>query len=224
MRNYLVNNIILFSRMQRARESKHDYLRDSIVLRGYDQKAFAEFAQAKRAEREESKDVDNWTLDQLKALVDDFKKTNQPSEDITDVNMDREAFSMFHREDLNQKDFELDLDDESQINFQEMEEQLEKNGTNFGKNAEVFNDLAYSSPEKISEDDVPGDVLITDLLERLDEYKNGNKMDSQEDVDSHEDMDLQANESTESNKMKKKKLFNNYVRLWSLNRNRYYLS
>ena len=70
------------------KEEKQTFLREEIIDKKYDSQSFIEFLSTKKDENAD--DINNWTLDELKVLVEEFKKTNQPlsSQEIDNPQID----------------------------------------------------------------------------------------------------------------------------------------
>jgi hypothetical protein len=67
-------------RTAESTKKKQVYLRKNIMEAGYDPSHFADFMSE---QREEGEDIDNWSLDSLKEMVDKYiRKTGKPSANI----------------------------------------------------------------------------------------------------------------------------------------------
>ena len=56
--------------MAESEEEKQNYLKENILEKGYEAEEFADFLSIKKGQDEI--DLDNWTMDELKNLVNEF--------------------------------------------------------------------------------------------------------------------------------------------------------
>ena len=65
--------------MAETEEEKQDFLRENILDKGYEADEFADFLSVKKGQEEI--DLDNWTMDELKALVQEFFEYHKEAEE-----------------------------------------------------------------------------------------------------------------------------------------------
>ena len=61
--------------MESEQEEKQTYLREQIIDQNYEPESFVEFLKQKKGE--EAGDINNWTLEELKSVVEEFKNSNK---------------------------------------------------------------------------------------------------------------------------------------------------
>ena len=69
--------------METEQEEKQSYLREQIIDQNYEADSFVNFLKQKKGE--EAGDINNWTLEELKFVVKEFKNNNSPSKMYDDV-------------------------------------------------------------------------------------------------------------------------------------------
>ena len=97
--------------MEDEQELKQQFLRKEILEQNYDPQSFIDFLTLKKGET--AADINNWTLDELKLIVVEYKnskdKTLSPKKDIlseqpenkTNKNEKRNNYISYYNEDTN---------------------------------------------------------------------------------------------------------------------------
>ena len=101
-------------------KEKQNFLRKNILEKGIDAEKFVDFLQEKKGE--DGADITNWTMDDLKLLVNEFYKINNISYDDNNINENKEENEMNNTR--NNNNIKFIIDEDSLMNlFQKKENQ-----------------------------------------------------------------------------------------------------
>jgi hypothetical protein len=166
--------------MDSDRNHKQDYLRKSVILKGYRQQAFENFIRGKKPD---GMDVDNWTFQEIEALVTEFKASHEPTEEITELMATTDTFEMYS--DLNVQDLALEEENKgAELKFSPADfdhknlmdmtipevDNLDKHGLHGQQtDSKIHAKRTYTGAGLDDKDD---DGMIADLLNRIEDYKS----------------------------------------------------
>ena len=112
-------------------KEKQNFLRKNILEKGIDAEKFVDFLQEKKGE--DGADITNWTMDDLKLLVNEFYKINNISYDDNNINENKEENEMNNTR--NNNNIKFIIDEDSLMNlFQKKENQ----NNNINNNKPLF--------------------------------------------------------------------------------------
>ena len=123
-------------------KEKQNFLRKNILEKGIDAEKFVDFLQEKKGE--DGADITNWTMDDLKLLVNEFYKINNISYDDNNINENKEENEINNTQ--NNNNIKFIIDEDSLMNlFQKKENQNNNINNNkplfdFEKNFAKLND------------------------------------------------------------------------------------
>ena len=101
-------------------KEKQNFLRKNILEKGIDAEKFVDFLQEKKGE--DGADITNWTMDDLKLLVNEFYKINNISYDDNNINEKKEENEINNTQ--NNNNIKFIIDEDSLMNlFQKKENQ-----------------------------------------------------------------------------------------------------
>ena len=101
-------------------KEKQNFLRKNILEKGIDAEKFVDFLQEKKGE--DGADITNWTMDDLKLLVNEFYKINNISYDDNNINENKEENEINNTQ--NNNNIKFIIDEDSLMNlFQKKENQ-----------------------------------------------------------------------------------------------------
>ena len=102
-------------------KEKQNFLRKNILEKGIDAEKFVDFLQEKKGE--DGADITNWTMDDLKLLVNEFYKINNISYDDNNINENKEENEINNTQN-NNNNIKFIIDEDSLMNlFQKKENQ-----------------------------------------------------------------------------------------------------
>ena len=111
---------------------KASFLRKNILEKGIDAEKFVDFLQEKKGE--DGADITNWTMDDLKLLVNEFYKINNISYDDNNINENKEENEINNTQN-NNNNIKFIIDEDSLMNlFQKKENQ----NNNINNNKPLF--------------------------------------------------------------------------------------
>ena len=112
-------------------KEKQNFLRKNILEKGIDAEKFVDFLQEKKGE--DGADITNWTMDDLKLLVNEFYKINNISYDDNNINENKEENEINNTQ--NNNNIKFIIDEDSLMNlFQKKENQ----NNNINNNKPLF--------------------------------------------------------------------------------------
>ena len=112
-------------------KEKQNFLRKNILEKGIDAEKFVDFLQEKKGE--DGADITNWTMDDLKLLVNEFYKINNISYDDNNINENKEENEIKNTQ--NNNNIKFIIDEDSLMNlFQKKENQ----NNNINNNKPLF--------------------------------------------------------------------------------------
>ena len=123
----------------KEREMKQQFLNAEISDKGYDRNIFANFLQSKKAGEEGGNDIDNWTMDELKNVVEEFIEQQNHVGNEQENLEGKEQENIKKQENLSEGQGELKNDDVNSTN-------------NLHLNAEILNDHENGSAASQGED------------------------------------------------------------------------
>ena len=113
-------------------KEKQNFLRKNILEKGIDAEKFVDFLQEKKGE--DGADITNWTMDDLKLLVNEFYKINNISYDDNNINENKEENEINNTQN-NNNNIKFIIDEDSLMNlFQKKENQ----NNNINNNKPLF--------------------------------------------------------------------------------------
>ena len=113
-------------------KEKQNFLRKNILEKGIDAEKFVDFLQEKKGE--DGADITNWTMDDLKLLVNEFYKINNISYDDNNINENKEENEINNTQNSN-NNIKFIIDEDSLMNlFQKKENQ----NNNINNNKPLF--------------------------------------------------------------------------------------
>ena len=162
--------------MDTDRTGKQDYLRKEVILKGYKHDVFEAFIRDKKPD---GLDVDNWTFDEIKAVVKLFKETHQPTEEVTELMATTDTFEMYS--DLNARDLVLEEENkDNEIKFPPVQfgqkhlgdltlPEADKSMDGEGNPTDGYSKRTFTGAGLDDKDD---DGMLADLLNRIEDYKS----------------------------------------------------
>jgi len=113
-------------------KEKQNFLRKNILEKGIDAEKFVDFLQEKKGE--DGADITNWTMEDLKLLVNEFYKKNNISYDDNNINENKEENEINNTQN-NNNNIKFIIDEDSLMNlFQKKENQ----NNNINNNKPLF--------------------------------------------------------------------------------------
>ena len=113
-------------------KEKQNFLRKNILEKGIDAEKIVDFLQEKKGE--DGADITNWTMDDLKLLVNEFYKINNISYDDNNINENKEENEINNTQN-NNNNIKFIIDEDSLMNlFQKKENQ----NNNINNNKPLF--------------------------------------------------------------------------------------
>lgn len=150
-------------------------MRKEVILKGYKHDVFEKFIRDKKPD---GLDVDNWTFEEIKSLVKDFKQTHQPTEEVTELMATTDTLELYS--DLNARDLVLEEENkDNEIKFPPVQFGQKNLADLTLPEADKSNDEeaetgAYAKPQFTGAglDDKDDDGMLADLLNRIEDYKS----------------------------------------------------
>ena len=154
-------------------KEKQNFLRKNILEKGIDAEKFVDFLQEKKGE--DGADITNWTMDDLKLLVNEFYKINNISYDDNNINENKEENEINNTQ--NNNNIKFIIDEDSLMNLFQKKENQNNNVNNnkplfdFEKNFAKLNE----QQKKININKNQNNNISTKKKEIIEEKNNTDK-------------------------------------------------
>ena len=154
-------------------KEKQNFLRKNILEKGIDAEKFVDFLQEKKGE--DGADITNWTMDDLKLLVNEFYKINNISYDDNNINENKEENEINNTQ--NNNNIKFIIDEDSLMNLFKKKENQNNNINNnkplfdFEKNFAKLNE----QQKKININKNQNNNISTKKKEIIEEKNNTDK-------------------------------------------------
>ena len=154
-------------------KEKQNFLRKNILEKGIDAEKFVDFLQEKKGE--DGADITNWTMEDLKLLVNEFYKINNISYDDNNINENKEENEIKNTQ--NNNNIKFIIDEDSLMNLFQKKENQNNNVNNnkplfdFEKNFAKLNE----QQKKININKNQNNNISTKKKEIIEEKNNTDK-------------------------------------------------
>jgi len=121
---------------------KQDFLHEEIVEKDYDQTNFINFCLSKK---DDGDDLLNWTLSELKAVVNEFQLKNRKNQSFEKSNNNANSFNNKNKNNSNDKNKKSDISENKKLNdelndYKKENKKLKENINDYKKENKELND------------------------------------------------------------------------------------